>query len=65
MLNIANMISFGLMGYLLLGFLFSLWFITLGLKKTPIEGKGIILRLMLIPGAVLIWPLLIFRKAPS
>ncbi len=63
MLKIAQYISYGLGGYLLIGLLFSLYFITRGLKGEAIAGKGIILRLMLLPGAILIWPFLLKRKS--
>ena len=62
MLNIAQYISYGLGVYALIGLLFGLYFVTWGLRKDPIAGKGIILRLMLLPAAILIWPLLLRKK---
>lgn len=62
MLQIAEYISYGLGIYVLIGLLFGLYFITLGLRNEPIAGKGIILRLMLLPAAVLIWPFLMKAK---
>ena len=62
MLNIAQYISYGLGIYIVLGVLFGLYFITLGLRGEPIAGKGIILRLMLLPAAILVWPLLLRSK---
>ena len=58
MLNIAQYISYGLGIYILIGLLFGLYFITLGLRNESLAGKGVILRLMLLPGAILVWPLL-------
>ena len=63
MLNIAQYISYGIGIYALIGLLFGLYFITRGLRNEAIAGKGIILRIMLLPGAVLLWPF--FLKARS
>ena len=63
MLNTAQYISYGLGAYVLFGVLFGLYFITRGLRNEAIAGKGIILRLMLLPGAILIWPLLLRQKS--
>lgn len=62
MLKIATFISYGLGVYLLIGLVFGLYFITRGIRNDPIEGKAPVLRLMLLPAAILIWPLLIGRK---
>ena len=59
MLNIAKYISYGLGGYAIIGILFGLYFITRGTRNEAIAGKGIILRLMLLPGAALLWPFLL------
>jgi len=63
MLQTATFISYGLGIYLLFGFFFGLYFITRGIRNEPIEGKAPTLRLMLLPAAVLIWPLLIGRRS--
>jgi len=63
MLKIAEYISYGLGLYLFIGFLFGLYFITRGIRHEPIEGKAPVLRLMLLPAATLIWPLLIGRRS--
>lgn len=63
MLQIAEFISYAIGAYLLIGFLFGLYFITRGVRNEPIEGKAPILRLMLLPGAMLIWPLLVQGKS--
>lgn len=62
MLPIANMITSGLGIYLAIGCLYALYFITIGIRGPGIEGKSILLRAMLFPGAVLIWPFLVFGK---
>jgi len=62
MLQTATFISYGLGVYLFFGVLFGLYFITRGIRHEPIEGKAPILRLMLLPAAVLIWPLLIGKR---
>jgi len=63
MLNIAQYISYGLGIYVLIGLLFGLYFITRGLRNEALAGKGIILRLMFLPGAILIWPFLLRKKS--
>ena len=63
MLETATFISYGLGIYLLIGLLFGLYFITRGIRDDPIEGKAPVLRLMLLPAAVLIWPLLIGKRS--
>lgn len=62
MLTVVNWIAYGLGVYVLIGLVFALWFVTRGIREAPIEGKAIILRLMLMPGALLLWPLLIIRR---
>jgi hypothetical protein len=63
MLNIALIISYGLGVYVLIGLLFGLYFITRGIRHEAIAGKGIILRLLLLPGALLLWPLLLKARS--
>lgn len=60
---VATAITYGLGIYLLLGLMFGLYFITWGVRDEPIEGKAPILRLMLLPAAILIWPLLIGKRS--
>ena len=62
MLKLAELISFGLGGYALIGIFYGLFFITRGLRGESIAGKGFVLRVMLFPGAVLLWPFLIGTK---
>lgn len=63
MLNVAQYISYGLGGYVLIGLLFAVYFVTRGVKNEPIAGKSLILRMMLIPGAMLLWPFLLKAKS--
>lgn len=62
MLQIAQYISYGLGLYALIGLLFGLYFITRGLRNESIAGRGIRLRLMILPGALLLWPFLLKAK---
>ena len=59
MLQIAQYISYGLGLYALIGLLFGLYFITRGIRNESIAGKGILLRVMLLPAALLLWPFLL------
>ena len=63
MLNIAQYISYGLGGYVLIGLLFAIYFVTRGVRNEAIAGKSLILRTMLIPGALLLWPFLLKAKS--
>lgn len=63
MLQIAQFISYGLGLYVLIGLLFGLYFITVGLRHESIAGKGFILRIMLLPAAILLWPFLLKAKS--
>lgn len=63
MLNIAQYISYGLGGYVLIGLLFAIYFVTRGVRNEAIAGKSLILRMMLIPGALLLWPFLLKAKS--
>ena len=62
MLQTAQYISYGLGFYALVGLIFGLYFVTRGIRNEPIAGKGIRLRLMLLPGALLLWPFLLKAK---
>ena len=63
MLNIAQYISYGIGVYALIGLLFGLYFITRGLRNEAIGGRGVILRIMLFPGALLLWPFLLKARS--
>ena len=63
MLNIAQYISYGLGAYVLIGLLFALYFVTHGVRNEAIAGKNLILRMMLLPGAVLLWPFLLKARS--
>jgi len=62
MLKTAEYISYGMGLYLLIGLIFGLYFITRGIRDEPISGKAPLLRAMLLPAAILIWPVLIRSK---
>lgn len=62
MLKFAEYLSFGLGVYVLIGLVFGLYFIIWGIRREPIAGKGVLLRFMLLPGAILVWPLLLRKK---
>lgn len=59
MLKAAELISYGMAIYVLIGLVFGLYFVTRGVRNEPIDGAAPVLRLMLLPGAALIWPLLL------
>ncbi|MEP3890350.1 MAG: hypothetical protein ABJN69_07765 [Hellea sp.] len=63
MLNIAQYISYGLGGYVLIGLVFALYFVTRGVRNEAIAGKSLILRILLLPGAVLLWPVLLKARS--
>ena len=62
MLKFAEYLSFGLGVYVLIGLVFGLYFIIWVIRRAPIAGNVILLRLMLLPGAFLVWPLLLRKK---
>lgn len=49
--------------YLFSGFLFSVWFIFLGVDRIDpaARGSSVGFRFLILPGAVVIWPLLLIR----
>jgi hypothetical protein len=53
-------------GYLIAGILFSIWFVTKGVDKIDESSHGSTtgFRLIILPGTVLLWPLL-FKKLLS
>lgn len=55
--------------YLLIGLAFALWFAALGNRRVlpSLKGSSLWLRLLMLPGSVLLWPLLLIRaiKAPA
>lgn len=50
--------------YLLLGFLFALWFIARGADQLDenMQGSRWTVRLLLLPGATLLWPVLLIYR---
>ncbi len=51
-------------GYLLLGLGFAVFFLAYKLSKIDANARGTSLgfRLLILPGVILLWPLLIFKK---
>lgn len=49
--------------YVLFGLGFALWFLTRGVARLDpaAGGTGVVLRLLLVPGTVALWPLLLIR----
>lgn len=59
-MQLGDMLSSVFYAYLIVGLLFGLWFIFKGVQKIDdgmVEAK-IGLRLLLLPGSVLLWPLM-------
>jgi hypothetical protein len=61
--RVANLLVLGLLSYAGLGFLFALAFVTLGVQRLDAEarGTGVGFRLIIIPGTIAFWPLLLRR----
>lgn len=59
-MQVADMLVSVFYAYLIVGFLFGLWFIFRGVQKIDdgMEEAKIGLRLLLLPGSVLLWPLM-------
>ena len=47
--------------YLLIGFLFSIWFVFWGVQKLDhgMDGAKLTMKLLLIPGTIGLWPILL------
>jgi hypothetical protein len=60
---IATWLAYALIGYGAIGLLFSLFFVLLGVQSIDpaARGAGIGFRLIVVPGCVLLWPLLLTR----
>ena len=60
---IATGLSYATIGYGALGLLFSLFFVLFGVQSIDpaARGAGIGFRLIVVPGCVLLWPLLLVR----
>ncbi len=56
-------IAYGIGAYLALGLAFALWFAVAGNRRMlpALKGAGFWLRLLMLPGSVLLWPLLLQR----
>jgi glycerol-3-phosphate acyltransferase PlsY len=53
--------AFGI--YLVIGLIFSLWFVFKGARQLDenLSGASISVRLLLIPGSIALWPLLLYK----
>ncbi len=62
-MRIVEMLVFAFYGYLIIGLLFGLWFVFKGVQKVDGGMKDVkwILRLMILPGTMVLWPVM-FRK---
>ncbi|MDX1477716.1 MAG: hypothetical protein R3301_08395 [Saprospiraceae bacterium] len=53
--------------YLLIGVVFAVWFVVRGVTNVDpgVRGSSVVFRLLLLPGSVLLWPVLLgkWRKA--
>ena len=60
---VANALASALGFYLVLGFLYGLYFISFGAGAMvpAARGAGLGFRLMILPGAILLWPVLLAR----
>jgi len=50
-------------GYLIIGVLFAIWFVTAGVNRLDhgMQGASTGLRLLIVPGAILLWPVLLTK----
>ena len=62
-MELAQLMVSSLAVYVTLGLLFALCFVTLGIGRIDpsAKGAGIGFRLLIVPGAVALWPLLAWR----
>ena len=61
--TIAAWLTFGAGIYLAVGMMFGLWFIAAGVKQIDPAtiGAGLGFRLLILPGAAALWPMLLMR----
>jgi hypothetical protein len=61
--HFARVLTVALYGYVLLGVIFALAFVTVGVSRLDPDsrGSGAGFRLLIFPGAVAFWPLLLRR----
>jgi hypothetical protein len=59
----VEMILYGLALYAAAGAVFALLFLTLGLTRIDngAKGAGLVFRLMILPGLIALWPLMLVR----
>ena len=65
--DLANILALALEIYLLLGAVFAVWFAASGCRRLdPVAASGTWgFRVLIVPGAVLLWPLLLPRAAAA
>jgi hypothetical protein len=53
--------------YLALGLIFAMWFVSAGVARldTAAKGSGVPFRMLIVPGTVALWPVLLFRCVHS
>ena len=64
-MEIVEIIVMIILGYLGLGFLFSIYFVSVGVSKVDpaAKGSGIGFKLIIIPGVLVFWPMFLIRIA--
>lgn len=62
-MTVAEVIVYLIFAYLALGFLFAVWFVTVGISKLDdaAKGTGIGFRLFIFWGSLLLWPVIAKR----
>ena len=60
---LAQAVSFLIIGYTIFGVVFAIYFVSSGVNRVDSSAKGSTMgfRLIILPGAVLLWPLLLGR----
>jgi hypothetical protein len=64
MIDLVSLAIDGFFIYLGIGLVFSLWFVSVGAKKIDegMEGTPFHFKLILIPGSILIWPVMLIKS---
>ena len=65
MIHIAENVSLALAQYFAIGAVFALYFVSVAATQDGVSGRSLRVRAMLFPGAVLLWPLLLFKGKPQ
>ncbi len=66
-MQIVEILVFSFYAYLIVGFIFGLWFIFKGVQKVDHGMKEVkwILRLMILPGTMILWPVMLQKYFKS